>query len=112
MSDRRRYPRVQADVVYRPAGAALLHHKRNTRDISLGGMRVFSDERFEVGGRLDLDVLLPDGSSVRCWAEVVWLVELGAGAPANFDVGLMFTDMAQDDVQRLAAVLVRDQGPT
>ena len=105
MSDRRRYPRVQADVVCRPAGAPLLHHKRNTQDISLGGMRVFSDERFAVGGRLDLDVLLPDGTSVRCWTEVVWLVELAAGAPANFDVGLRFTDMAPADIQRLAAVL-------
>lgn len=112
MSDRRRYPRIQADVVCRPAGAVLLHHKRNTRDISLGGMRVFSDERFTVGSRLDLDVLLPDTSTVRCWAEVVWLVELDAGAPAGFDVGLRFTDMAAADIQRLAAVLVRDQGPT
>jgi PilZ domain-containing protein len=84
----------------------MFHHKRNTRDISLGGARVFSDETFPVGSRLDLDVLLPDETSVRCWAEVVWLVELDGGAPAKFDVGLKFTDMAPDDVQRLAAVLV------
>ena len=107
MSDRRRYPRVQADVLCRAAGTNLFHHRRNTQDISLGGMRVFSDERFAVGKRLDLDVLLPQGGSVRCWAEVVWLVELDAGAPAKFDVGLKFTDMAPSDVQRLAAVLVR-----
>lgn len=84
----------------------MFHHKRNTRDISLGGARVFSDETFPVGSRLDLDVLLPDETSVRCWAEVVWLVELDGGAPAKFDVGLKFTDMAPNDVQRLAAVLV------
>jgi hypothetical protein len=84
----------------------MFHHKRNTRDISLGGARVFSDETFPVGSRLDLDVLLPDETSVRCWAEVVWLLELDGGAPAKFDVGLKFTDMAPNDVQRLAAVLV------
>jgi c-di-GMP-binding flagellar brake protein YcgR len=106
VSDRRRYPRVQADIVCRPAGADLLHHKRNTRDISLGGVRVYADDRFEIGSRLDLDVLLPDGTSLRCWAEVVWLVELEVGAPAYFDVGLKFTDMAPADIQRLAAVLV------
>lgn len=83
-----------------------MHHKRNTLDISLGGMRVLSDEHFSVGGRLDLDVLLPDGMPVRCWAEVVWVVELGADAPAKFDVGLKFTDMAPTDIQRLATVLV------
>jgi hypothetical protein len=68
-------------------------------------MRVFSDERFAEGNKLDLDVLLPHGGSVRCWAEVVWLIELDAGGPAKFDIGLKFTDMAPADVQRLAAVL-------
>ena len=37
----------------------------------------------------------------------IWLVELDVGAPAKFDVGLKFTDMAPSDVQRLAALLVR-----
>ena len=106
MSERRRYPRVQADIVCRPAGGALFHHKRNTQDISLGGMRVYSDEDFEVGMRLDLDVLMPDHTSVRCWAIVVWRAQLEATAPARFDVGLKFTDMASSDIQRLAAVLV------
>lgn len=107
LSDRRRYPRVQADVLCRAAGTKLFHHKRNTQDISLGGMRVFSDERFGVGKRLDLDVLLPQGESVRCWAEVVWLLEMEAGAPAKFDIGLKFTDMAPSDIKRLATVLSR-----
>ena len=106
LADRRRYPRVQADVICRPAGADLVHHKRNARDVSLGGMRVYSDEEFALGSRLDLDVLLPDRSEVRCWAVVVWLTELAAGAPARFDVGLKFTDMAPADIRRLAAVLV------
>jgi hypothetical protein len=70
-------------------------------------MRVFSDERFGVGKKLDLDVLLPHGESVRCWAEVVWLLEMDAGGPAKFDIGLKFTDMAPSDIQRLAKVLSR-----
>jgi len=106
LSDRRRYPRVQADIMCRSAGIDLFHHHRNTQDISLGGMRVYSDEDFPVGSRLDLDVLIPGGTPVRCWGTVVWRSELGAGAPARFDVGLMFTDMAESDIQRLAAVLV------
>lgn len=85
----------------------LLHHRRSTKDISLGGMRVFSDEEFTVGRRLDLDVLLPEGEPVRCWAEVVWTVALGDGAPARWDVGLKFTDMDPADVDRLASVLAR-----
>jgi len=91
----------------RPAGNDLFHHRRNTQDISLGGMRVYSDEDYAVGSRLDLDVLITDQEPVRCWAMVVWRLQLGAGAPAKFDVGLKFTDLAPSDLQRLAGVLVR-----
>lgn len=105
LSDRRRYPRIHADVLYRPAGLSLTHHRRNTRDISLGGMRVFSDEEYRVGSRLDLDIALADGSIVRCWAEVAWIVKLPPSAAAGYDVGLKFVDMAPHDVERLATVL-------
>ena len=106
MADRRRYPRVQAEVIWRPAGVGVLHDRRNTQDISLGGIRVYSDESFDVGTRVDLDVMLPNQDSVRCWAVVVWVTGLKPGSAAKFDVGLRFEDMAPSDVQRLAAVLV------
>lgn len=73
----------------------------------MGGMRVYSDERFETGQRLDLDVLLPDESVVRCWAEVVWIGAAAQGDRVRFDVGLKFTDIEPADLQRLAQVLVR-----
>jgi c-di-GMP-binding flagellar brake protein YcgR len=103
--ERRRYPRVGAPVFYRPAGLDFLHHRYNTRDISLGGMRVLSDEAVAVGSRLELDVLLPDESVVRCWATVIWADELNA--EAKYEIGFRFTDMAEPDIQRLASVLVR-----
>ena len=92
-------------MVCRPAGSQLFHQRRGARNISLGGMRVFSDESFGKGERLDLDVLLPDGSAVRCWAEVVWIEELMPASRARFDIGLKFDDMAAEDVQKLASVL-------
>ncbi len=107
MADRRRYPRVAADVLCRPAGAAIFHHRRNTQDVSLGGMRVYSDEAFTPGSRLELDIQLPDGDAVRVWAMVVWQVGLDGGSPAKFDVGLKFLDMAPADMERLSSVLVR-----
>jgi len=82
-----------------------MHHQRNTQDISLGGMRVFSDETFGVHSRLELDVILRDGSAVHVWAEVVWVGELRPGAQSKFEVGLRFTDIAEQDVQRLTSVL-------
>lgn len=95
-----------ADVLCRPAGLALFHHRRNTRDISLGGMRILADENYFVDTRLDVDVVLPAGEPVRCWVQVVWIRELGPSSPARFELGLKFTDIAPSDIQRLASVLV------
>lgn len=110
MSDRRRFPRVQAEVLCRPAGSSLVHHKRNTRDVSLGGIRVYTDEEFPVGTRLDLEVMVSGDPPIRCWARVVWRIELFGGSPARFDAGLKFLDMAEEDIQRLARIL--DRPPT
>src|SRR5437660_12436487 len=102
--DRRRYPRVGAPVFYRPAGLGFLHHRFNTRDISLGGMRVFSDEILAVNSRPERDVVLPDDSLVRCWPTVVWTEELQPEAGARFQLGLRFTDMAEPDLQRIRSL--------
>jgi hypothetical protein len=105
MSDRRRFPRLQAPVICRPAGLGLFHETLNTRNLSLGGASVFSDEEFKPGYRLELDVLLPSGDSLRCWAEVVWVIGHEPAGEAKYDVGLRFTDLAEPDIRRLAAVL-------
>ncbi len=69
-------------------------------------MRVYTDDELAVGSRLDIDVLLPDAEPVRCWAQVVWRVDLDHGSVAKYDVGLKFLDMQEGDVQRLASFLV------
>ena len=107
VADRRRYPRLAASVTYQPAGAPLFHHRRNAHDISLGGMRVFTDDSISVGSRLDLEILPAAGEPIRCWAVVVWVTALDPGAPAKYDVGLRFSDMEPEDLQRLAGVLLR-----
>lgn len=105
MSDRRRYPRLQANVLWRPAGIGLFHEGLNTRNLSLGGARIFSDETLKLGHRLELDIVLPGGGFFRCWAEVMWTTSLEPGGEAKYDVGIRFTDLAERDIQRLAAVL-------
>ena len=109
MSDRRRYPRLQAPVFCRPAGVGLFHEKLNTRNLSLGGARIFSDEEFKPGHRLELDVVLTSGEFLRCWAEVMWVTRRKPDDEAKYDVGLRFTDLAERDIQRLAAVLGSEQ---
>lgn len=70
-------------------------------------MRVYTDEDFAVGTTLDLEVMTPDDRPIRCWARVVWRVELDGRSPARFDTGLKFLDMAEGEIQRLARVLGR-----
>ena len=92
-------------MVCRPAGVDLFHERLNTRNISLGGAWILSDENFKPGHRLELDVILPSGEVLRCWAEVVWVTSREPDGEARYDVGLRFTDLAEPDIQRLAAVL-------
>jgi c-di-GMP-binding flagellar brake protein YcgR len=104
-ANRRRFPRVAAPVYYRPAGPAFLHHKRATVDISLGGMRVYSDEEMKVGNRLEIDLLLDDDKTARCWVRIAWIDRLSATEGAAYDIGLEFTDIADEDRRLLVEAL-------
>ena len=82
-----------------------LQPKQRTLDISLGGMRIYSDEAIKKGTKLELELFLPDTSSVTCKVEVVWVEALPAGSPAKHDVGLKFIEIRTEDKARLASVL-------
>jgi hypothetical protein len=101
---------MAATVHYRPAGPAFLHHRRSSVDVSLGGMRVYSDEEMSVGDSLELDLLLDEELTARCWARVAWVERLDPAVSARFDIGLEFTDMADGDRGLLTAALRRGSG--
>lgn len=105
--ERRQYKRVRAPVYCRPMGIAsrFLHQKAQPLDISLGGLRIYSDEPVNRGARLELELFLPDNTSVSCKVEVVWVDELPAEGPARHDVGLKFIEVRDEDRRRLATVL-------
>jgi c-di-GMP-binding flagellar brake protein YcgR len=107
--DRRQYPRLKAPVFYRPTGLALLRALRRGKeravDISLGGVRIYSDDALTLGERLDLDLFLPDDTTLSAKGEVVWVKELPEGSPARYDVGVRFDKMDAHDQSRLGEVL-------
>ena len=88
--DRRRYRRIQAPVYCRPAGVKLLEGWHPV-DLSVGGVRIFSDQSFTHGETLKIEFFLADTEPVTFTAEVVWVKPLPDGKPAQFDVGLKFT---------------------
>lgn len=77
----------------RPARRRLLR-RRQVIDVGLGGMRVYSDDPFGLGDRLEIDLLSAEGDDfVTCLTEVVWIREIEGGHPARYDVGLRFLEI-------------------
>lgn len=101
--DRRRFPRVMAPIFYR--APRLITLKRRVSNISIGGVRIYSDERFEVGKRMEVELFMPGDFSITATARVVWIDELPPDADARFDVGLQFMDLAPEAMEQLKAVL-------
>jgi hypothetical protein len=83
--------------------------KMRTVNMSLGGARVYSDDRLKIGRKLHLELLAAPDSTVQVLARVVWLDELPAGGPALYDVGLEFLDVPEEMTSRLAAILQKDE---
>ncbi len=86
--ERRRYPRVKAEVFYRAPRVAPL--KRPIYDISLGGVRIHCDERLSKDQQLELEFFLPNDYVLVAIARVVWTRELPEGSDAAYAVGLEF----------------------
>jgi hypothetical protein len=74
-------------------------------DISLGGVRIFSDDKLRIGELLKMEFFLPDVEPVTYTAEVVWIEPLPTGSPARFDVGLKFIQLDPAAITLLMGVL-------
>lgn len=68
-------------------------------------MRVYSDEPFPVGAKFEVELFLPDQTSVQTLTEVVWIREIDGGSPAAFDVGLRFLDVPEEGRRKLQLAL-------
>jgi PilZ domain-containing protein len=104
-ADRRKFRRIRAPLYCRPAGMQFLARQREPIDISLGGLRIFSDEERHVGELLKMEFFLPDAPPVTYTAEVVWIDRLPPDGPARFDLGLKFIQLEPDALKVLMQVL-------
>ncbi|HXN32108.1 MAG TPA: PilZ domain-containing protein [Polyangiaceae bacterium] len=103
--ERRKYRRIRAPLYCRPAGMGFLARQRQPIDVSLGGVRIYSDDRLKIGELLKLEFFLESAAPVTYTAQVVWIEPLAAGAPARFDVGLKFLQLEPDALKMLVGVL-------
>jgi hypothetical protein len=102
-TDRRQFPRVTAPIYCRPARRRL--PRRRVVDVGLGGMRVYSDEPFKVGARMEIDLFPPDGDPITCLTEVMWIREIPGGDPAPYDVGLRYLDVPPEGREMLSQLV-------
>jgi len=100
--ERRRHPRLNAPILWRVAG---LRTARAPVDLSLGGMRMYSDDALEVGTRLELELLVPGEEKIEFVVRVVWVDALPAGSPARYDVGFEFLSLDAVAAKHLGALL-------
>jgi hypothetical protein len=101
------YRRVQAPSVHRPTSWFSQGLPRESREPALGGIRSYSDEVVKAGRLLEMDVFLANGAPVTALVEVEWCDPLPPGAPARFDVGMRWVQVARSDLERLGPVLAR-----
>jgi len=108
---RRQYRRVAASIQVRPV--SLLTHAipRRVNDVSLGGLRAYSDVPYQVGARFELELLFRDAEHALVLAEVVWMQALARDAPARFDVGLRYVDASDLDLARIRRALAGREAP-
>ena len=95
-----------APVVCRMAGGKVeVGEGRRVSNLSLGGVRVYSDERMAAGQEVELEFILPHGPSFKAMARVVWAKELPPGSPGVYDVGLEFVALSKKAKRELGSVI-------
>ncbi len=104
-ADRRKYRRIRAPLHYRPIDSPLVG---DALDISLGGVRIYGHKKLAVGAVVSLEIFRPDGPPALYRAQVMWVSDLGADAPARFDMGLRFIEIEPDSLRFLMQVIAHD----
>ena len=101
--DRRRFSRLSSHVYYRLGKLQSL--RQRVSNISLGGLRIYSDERWDVGEELELELHFPNGFFGKGSARVVWIKELPPDSGASYDLGLEFLEFPDEVIKELTKAL-------
>lgn len=83
--------------------------RRHPIDLSLGGVRIYSDQRFTKGELLTLELMSTDAPASTFTAEVVWIEDLPSGSPALYDVGLRFRSVDPAQAATLERMLSKSE---
>ncbi|MEO1400352.1 MAG: PilZ domain-containing protein [Cyanobacteria bacterium J06635_1] len=97
-TEKREFPRKKKSLAYQIGSP--LSARKPTVDISRGGTCIYSDKRLKVGKRLKIK-FFAHGQAIVAKAHVVWVKEANANAPAQFQVGLKFAEISDQQLDLL-----------
>ena len=117
-SERRSFVRIDADVPIKyslPKGPNTLKNGR-MKNLSLGGIGMTLNEKFNPKDSLLLEIGLPDSSApIIAKGEIAWVKENTAQKDPegvrHFDVGIEFKELSPKDRDRLLK-FIKDRGKT
>ncbi len=98
---RRFYSRVQAPIDYQIEGTAF---RQRVLDISLSGLRVYSEKRLWPGQLLNVTLFFADHAYPYS-TKIAWCSPLLPGAARRYEAGLQFVNMTPEAGLRLRAHL-------
>jgi len=101
--DKRRYPRLKARILYK--AAKIIGQKRQVPDISVGGMRIYSNKYYAVGETLNIELSLPSGQTSVAITHVAWIEAYPKDADAVYELGLEFIYLPFAAARELESVL-------
>lgn len=113
VKERRRFPRVNARLplqykdIQRPIE---IYSGTLTKDISEGGVRFISTEFLSIFTRLLIEASIPSFSRpIKAISKVAWIRKLPYGN--QYDVGIQFMDMTEEDKKHLASFIAKSPAP-
>jgi hypothetical protein len=101
----RRAPRIQAPLVWRPAGFSPFARGQRDRH-SAERVSAYSDVCLSRGTWVEIEVFPRDGTSITFVASVLRATPLTAPSPAQFDLVFEIQSIDADGAANLATVLV------
>jgi hypothetical protein len=85
-----------------------LNLKAAIQDLSLGGIQVVSDQAFQPGAVLELEIPILGDKLVRTVAKVIWCRPAPKPNNAEYNSGIQFIPMYEEDLLKLNQYLKKE----
>jgi hypothetical protein len=96
-----RYKVFHMDNLEKEVREQTLNLKAEIQDLSFGGIQVVSNNPFQPGIILELELEIPGHRLVRTVAKVVWCKPASSSNGAEFNSGIQFIPVYEDDLMML-----------